>query len=150
MTQVVKKNNKHNREQQIQDPPQVKQEDTVQQGDSFEAQFDEEAGAVEFELVDGTSITIKEPKAKAFLLMNSWMQNASEEYKSDQFAAMKLAHSCMVNYSHPEKGNKIPTFDEFLDELEVEDIERVGAALGCFRNVFDRLADKAASISGTK
>lgn len=148
MNQVIKKNHKHNREQQIQDPPQVKQEDTVQPGD-FEIQFDEEAGIVEFQLENGTEIVIKEPKAKAFLLMNSWMQSAPEEYKSDQFAAMKLAHSCITKYSNPNKGSVIPTFNEFIDELEIEDIERVGAALGCFRKVFDRLAEKAASISGT-
>lgn len=142
MSQVIKKN-KSNPEKQIQNP---QEDNAVQQGDSFEVQFDEEAGIVEFSLENGAEITLKEPKAKAFLLMNSWMQSAPEEYKSNEFASMKLAHSCMIKYSHSEQGNASPKFEEFLDQLEVGDIERVAAALGCFRKVFNQLADKAASI----
>ncbi|MBD2256653.1 hypothetical protein [Pseudanabaena sp. FACHB-2040] len=117
--------------EQEQKPPTATPAAPEPEQEGYTVQHDEEAGTVTFALLDGTEYTIKEPKAKAFLLMQGWYAKAPSEYQSDAFATVKLVHGCI-------QGDK-PGFDAFVDALELEDMERLGAALSCFRGLGERV-----------
>lgn len=104
--------------------------------DSFEAIYDESTKEVRFELTSGIKIKLKSPKAKQFLLLDSFVKNAPEEYKTESFCTLKLASLCICKYGDKDSV----TFDELIDELEVEDIERVVAGLSFFRDKFEHLS----------
>ncbi|MBW4421191.1 MAG: hypothetical protein KME13_18480 [Myxacorys californica WJT36-NPBG1] len=130
MKPIIKKGMKDSLQEQSEAVEQQEEAKEVEEK-GYEVDYDSTLDTASVVLSSGTQITLKSPKAKALLKMQSWYENASEEYQSDSFAAMKLAHTCLINSNQ--------SFDEFLESLEIEDIERVGAALTCFRNVFDKL-----------
>jgi hypothetical protein len=134
---------KVNKPQQQQAPiPEATEPESNPEGYPVNLQFDELENRVTFQLYDGTQIELKSPKGKQFLQIQSWYQSAPEEYRSDVFSSIKLAHTCMVSYIPlNSKLSTVPSFEDFLDTLEVEDIERVGSALTCFRAV-RKLQDK--------
>ncbi|MGJ3244938.1 MAG: hypothetical protein ACFE0I_02555 [Elainellaceae cyanobacterium] len=99
----------------------------VEDSNQMEIEFDEDANTATFSLTTGHQLTLSEPKPKQFLLLESWLQNADEEYRSNSFVVMKLAQLCLVDMK--------VTFNQFLDMLDnFDDIERVAAAIGFFRN----------------
>ena len=89
-----------------------------------------ENNSVKFQLSNGTELTLREPIGKDFLLMESWFRSAAIEYRDPQIMLIKLASLVAT----PQIG-----FEQLFDSLvEFDDIERVAAAIGTFR---DRLSD---------
>ncbi|MEH1957665.1 hypothetical protein [Nostoc sp.] len=111
----------------------------VEKSDEFQAVYNQDEQTVDFELTDGTPIQVKSPKAKQFLLLEGFLKNSPEEYKTDSFAILKLASLCMTKFG---KKSKV-SFEELLEILELEDIERVAAAIGYFRDKLAYLGSKA-------
>jgi hypothetical protein len=110
--------------------------------DKFEVNYDSDKQQVKFKLLNGTEVEISSPKAKQFLLLESFIKSASEEYKTDSFIMLKLVSLCITKF-----GNKTSiTFNELLDLLEVEDIERLVAGLTFFRDKFDYIAKRGSSV----
>ncbi|MGV0103971.1 hypothetical protein NSTCB13_02617 [Nostoc sp. DSM 114160] len=104
-----------------------------EESNKFEAVYNQDEQTVDFELTDGTPVQVKSPKAKQFLLLEGFIKSSPEEYKTDSFAILKLASLCITKLG---KKSKV-SFEELLEILELEDIERVAAAIGHFR---DKLA----------
>jgi hypothetical protein len=94
-----------------------------------------EDGHVQATLKDGSTLVFREPKVKQFLLIESWLKDDKNEYHADTAAVLKMAHLCLVGDDR--------TFDEFLDELDIQDLEVLGQALSTFRSVFEFLATKS-------
>jgi len=120
--------------------PQVEEVFTLK-SDEFKVNLDSDTQTVKFELTDGTSVEMKSPKTRQFLLLESFMKSAEDEYKTESFMALKLASLCITKFGDKDKVS----FDELL-EIEIEDVERVAASLGCFRDKFEYLGRKSASI----
>jgi hypothetical protein len=109
----------------------------------FNVNHDPDNQVVSFELTDGTSVVMKSPKAKQFLLLESFAKQADQEYLTDSFIMLKLASVCITKY-----GNQSSiTFNDLMDNLELEDIERVVSALSFFRDKLDYLARKSAKAT---
>ena len=105
----------------------------------FEALYDSDTGVVTFELTDGTPVSMKSPKTRQFLLLESFMKQSPEEYKTESFLALKLASLCINKYA----GKSNISFEELIDILEIEDVERVAAALTFFQDKFVYLSKPA-------
>ncbi|AUT00891.1 hypothetical protein CLI64_11050 [Nostoc sp. CENA543] len=108
---------------------------------TFDVQYDDVLGTVSFELSDGTPIVMKKPKTRQLLLMQSWLETVSPEYRSNGFVALKLASLCTVKFGDADHA----TFDQLAD-VDFEDCERVVKALECFRDVFEHLQRKAGGV----
>lgn len=132
---------KKTKQSQLEQAPEP-QEGQQDQEQGIAVEYDEEAGTATVELCDGTSVTLKEPKARAILQMESWQKTAPPEKAGHGFAQVKLAHTCITTFNgKPEK----PGFDDFIDMLEVEDLEVLAAALACFPAI-QRLNRRAAAL----
>lgn len=105
---------------------------------SFTVEHDDEAGTVSFELADGTAVVLREPKAKQFLMVQSWIRKQpDEDLRSDEFAMLRLAHAASTG---------LPDWNTFLDNLEPEDMLRVVRAIGFFRDSIERFSRTAAQL----
>ena len=71
-------------------------------------------------------LLVSEPRAKHILLTEGGLTALGAEYCTDSMTAIYLVYRCS-DADHP-------TFDDFLDALEIEDIEVIGEALAIFRN----------------
>lgn len=107
--------------------------------ESVKVDFNQEEGTAKVDLVNGTTLTLKEPKAKSFIYLASRMETAPDWQKSATMSVYLLSHFMITEVS--KKGQKlpIPSFDEFMDMLEDDDIASVGAAFACFPDVFKRV-----------
>jgi len=71
-------------------------------------------------------LVVSEPRPKDILLTNGALRAMGVEYCTDEMTAIYLVWRCScADY---------PTFDDFLDALEIEDIEAIGETLATFRN----------------
>jgi hypothetical protein len=105
--------------------------------DAVAVQYDEQAGTATFELESGLTVVLKEPKAKDFIYLSSKLETVESWQRSPTMAAYILAHFMIESITGYEK---LPSFDEFLDLLADDDLERVGAAFTCFPNIAGRMA----------
>lgn len=105
--------------------------------------YNSESGKVTLILTNGDRLTLKEPKAKQLLLFQSAFSQSPEEMQSDAIATVRLAYHCVCQYERSGAQIETPSFDEFFDELEIDDIEGVGKGLEPFRDVLERLKSKA-------
>lgn len=112
---------------------------------TFDVFYDEDKGELKFNLSDGTLVEMRSPTAKILLLLESWYQNpkTSEDYKSTSFLMMKVASLCITKFGDKDKV----TFDEFVDKLSIEDLERVVKAVACFRDFFEYLQRRGGDTS---
>ena len=109
---------------------------------NFDVTYDSDTQTVFLTLKDGTAVEITSPKAKQFLLLESFVKSAAEEYKTDSFVMIKLASLCITKYGEA----KFITFDNLLDNLEIEDLERLVAGLTFFRDKLEYLTGRASNI----
>lgn len=110
--------------------------------DNFEAVYDSEKQQVHITLTNGKEVILNSPKAKQFLLLESFVKSTLDEYKTDSFVVLKLASVCITKY-----GDKSSvTFDELLEDLEIEDLERIVAGLTFFRDKLEYLTKRATDI----
>jgi hypothetical protein len=105
--------------------------------DAVAVQYDEQAGTATFHLESGLTVVLKEPKAKDFIYLSSKLETVESWQRSPTMAAYILAHFMIESITGYEK---LPSFDEFLDLLADDDLERVGAAFTCFPNIAGRMA----------
>lgn len=131
----------------VEEPKQPTQEEIVslpekEQSSEFQVEFNQEEGIVNFKLTDGTPVQMNSPKTRQFLLLESFVKSAESEYKTDSFIVLKLASLCITKFGAKDKIS----FEELIDTLEIEDVERVAAAIGCFQDKFKYLAGKSATI----
>lgn len=126
------------------DPPAIEADIDV---DSFEVSIDEDTGIHSFELCDGRTLGVVEPKAGHFLRVDAWRNNAPDDMNSDMIAGFRLLYNC-INVYKPvgQNAQPKPSFDAFLDSLEMTDIERVGAVLKSFRSFNEFVAKSAAKL----
>ena len=94
-------------------------------------------GTAEFTLRDGTVYRVREPNARALLLLQAWVAT-HPEYNTDSIVLIKLVYDSIVTPNRP------ATFELFFDTLAIVDIEVVASALATFRSVFDYIAKRAA------
>lgn len=107
--------------------------------DLIEVEFNEQAGTAKITLENGTSVTFKEPKAKAFVYFADAVQSSPES--GGIIATYRLAH-LMVAEWWPQQAIEpveIPSFDAFMDALGDSDLARVASAFACFPNILARL-----------
>lgn len=104
----------------------------------FQVEYNQEEGIASFSLEDGTAIVMKSPKTRQFLLLDSFMKSVDSDYKTESFVAVKLASLCITKFGDRDKV----TFDELLDNLEITDLERVAAAIMCFRDKLEAVGRK--------
>ncbi|ANV88495.1 hypothetical protein [Picosynechococcus sp. PCC 7117] len=125
-------------------PPKVVEApvETKPNSDEFQAKFNPDTQTAQFSLIDGTPVEIKSPKAKQFLLLDSFINHASEEYKTESFIFLKLASLCITSFGDKDSIS----FEELVDLLEIEDIERIGASMSFFRDKFDYLSRKSSNV----
>ncbi len=114
----------------------VFQSETVEESSEFKAEYDADAGIVSFELTDGTPVSMKSPKTRQFLLLESFMSTAEPEYRTNSFIALKLAALCITKYGK----NPSISFDNLVDNLELQDTERLAAGLAFFQDKFEYLS----------
>jgi hypothetical protein len=107
-------------------------------------------GQVRVELRDGAKVTFKEPKVRQFILMESWSKDpANKDYLTESGTVVKLAHSCITEVD----GEPFTQgFEDWVDNLNIRDMEAVGVALASFQSCFEylnELNEKAKSTTGT-
>jgi hypothetical protein len=98
--------------------------------------YNQEEGKVSFSLEDGTQVVMKSPKTRQFLLLESFIKSVEPEYKTESFIAIKLASLCITKFGNEDKIS----FDNLLDNLEINDLERVAEAITCFRDKLESIA----------
>jgi hypothetical protein len=101
-------------------------------------------GSVVVKTKDGTEYGMKEPRVKAFMELESWTNSDDPLVKTQLGVAMKVISLCI----HQKNGEpyKVTDFDQFCDDISVEDVEVLGAGLASFQSVFEYLNDKATNI----
>ncbi|MBD2452248.1 hypothetical protein H6G76_35145 [Nostoc sp. FACHB-152] len=113
-----------------------------EKSDEFQAAYDPDNQTVSFELVDGTPVVMKSPKVKQFGLLESFIKQSPQEYLTDTFTLIKLASLCITKF-----GDKSSvSFDQLINTLEIEDLERMVAGLGFFRDKLDYLTRKKPAV----
>ncbi|MFS0515146.1 hypothetical protein ACEYW6_10535 [Nostoc sp. UIC 10607] len=117
----------------------VLQSETVEESSEFKAEYDADTGIVTFELTDGTPVSMKSPKTRQFLLLESFLNSAEPEYKTESFLALKLSALCIIKYG---KNTSI-SFDNLIDNLELQDMERLAAGLAFFQDKLEYLSKAA-------
>ncbi|MBD2515189.1 hypothetical protein H6G93_09245 [Nostoc sp. FACHB-973] len=131
------------------DKPSIKKSEGVEsptnQTSTFDVEHKVDEQIVTFHLINGKRVSMRSPNTKQFLLLQSWLQSVEQEFKSDQLVAIKLASLCIIEFD----GKPKITFDELLDSLEFDDLERVAAAISLFRDKIDALSARA-STNGSK
>lgn len=113
----------------------TKVEESLEVPVSFQAIHDEINNTVTFDLINGKTVVIKEPSTKQILLLEGFIKSHTEEYRTDAFIMLAIASYSIVKYGD---RNKI-TFDELLDELELDDMERLATAMSHFQSFFSKL-----------
>jgi hypothetical protein len=117
----------------------VLQSETVEESSEFKAEYDADAGIVSFQLTDGTPVVMKSPKTRQLLLLESFLNSAEPEYKTESFLALKLSALCIIKYG---KNSSI-SFDNLIDNLELQDMERLAAGLAFFQDKLEYLSKAA-------
>lgn len=122
-----------------------------EQKEQKQIQLDElENNQVGVELTTGEYYVLKEPKALSFIELESW-RNSDEGklYGTTELGlTLKIISLSIcgrkIQSSDEIQPYKLPSngFVDFADNLALEDVERLGAALTFFRTVFEYLASK--------
>ena len=105
-------------------------------------QFDSDSGKVIFSLQNRDRITLSPPKAKAFLLLQSWYSSTPIEERSDAIAMVRMAYYCISQFERNQIIIEKPLFSEWFDGLEFEDIETIGKAVNFFRDILEKNTPK--------
>jgi len=104
--------------------------------------FDSESGKVVFTLQNSDRITLSQPKAKAFLLLQSWYSSTPIEERSDAIAMVRMAYYCISQFERNQIIIEKPLFSEWFDELEFGDVETIGKAIAFFRDILEKNTPK--------
>ena len=105
-------------------------------------QFDSDSGKVFFTLQNNDRITLSPPKAKAFLLLQSWYSSTPIEERSDAIAMVRMAYYCISQFERDKAVIEKPLFSDWFDELEFGDVETIGKAIAFFRDILEKNTPK--------
>jgi len=108
--------------------------------------FDADSGKVIFTLQNDDRITLSPPKAKAFLLLQSWYSSTPIEERSDAIAMVRMAFYCITQFERNKVVIDKPTFSDFFDGLEFEDVETIGKAVNNFRDILEKNTSKQTDV----
>ena len=109
---------------------------------SAEVKFDSDSGKVFFTLQNNDRIILSPPKAKAFLLLQSWYSSTPIEERSDAIAMVRMAYYCISQFERDKVIIEKPLFSEWFDELEFGDVETIGKAIAFFRDILEKNTPK--------
>ena len=109
---------------------------------SAEVKFDSDSGKVFFTLQNNDRIILSPPKAKAFLLLQSWYSSTPIEERSDAIAMVRMAYYCISQFERNQIVIDKPLFSEWFDELEFGDVEVIGKAIAFFRDILEKNTPK--------
>ena len=109
---------------------------------SAEVKFDSDSGKVFFTLQNNDRITLSQPKAKAFLLLQSWYSSTPIEERSDAIAMVRMVYYCISQFERNQIVIDKPLFSEWFDELEFGDVEVIGKAIAFFRDILEKNTPK--------
>lgn len=98
--------------------------------------------SVSVTLRNGDVYTLREPKVRAFMQIESWTNSDDPMVKTKTGLAMKVISVCIKAKNG--EPYQIANFEDFCDEVDVRDMEVFGAALANFRSVFEYLEARAA------
>jgi hypothetical protein len=140
------------------DTPKDIEPETIEKPKAFTYAYDDELGTVDFELTDGTPVTLRSPRTRDFLTVSSWLSTADAELQSDQMSILRMAAACMAKLGNGKAALTHVTLDQLLDKLDEtndpEDITRLAIAVNCFRDQLerffkrDRVRSPEATVSG--
>ena len=105
-------------------------------------QFDSDSGKVIFTLQNNDRIILSPPKAKAFLLLQSWYSSTPIEERSDAIAMVRMAYYCISQFERDKAVIEKPLFSDWFDELEFGDVETIGKAIAFFRDILEKNTPK--------
>lgn len=108
--------------------------------------FDSDSGKVVFTLQNSDRITLSQPKAKAFLLLQSWYSSTPIEERSDAIAMVRMAYYCISQFERNQIIIEKPLFSEWFDELEFGDVETIGKAIAFFRDILEKNTPKQTNV----
>ena len=109
-------------------------------------QFDSDSGKVVFTLQNSDRIILSQPKAKAFLLLQSWYSSTPIEERSDAIAMVRMAYYCISKFERNQIVIDKPLFSEWFDDLDFDDIEVIGKAVNHFRDILEKHTPKNTNI----
>ena len=109
---------------------------------SAEVKFDSDSGKVFFTLQNNDRITLSPPKAKAFLLLQSWYSSTPIEERSDAIAMVRMAYYCISQFERDKAVIEKPLFSDWFDGLEFGDVETIGKAIAFFRDILEKNTPK--------
>ena len=117
--------------------------------DTLQVTHDTDRNLVVFQLNE-VPICLREPIAKDFMMLEGWLSRVSEDYKSIDFALVKLASLCSI--ADAESGAKPIGFETMTNNfITFDDADRVGRAIAFFRDPvgewISRLAKRAADAN---
>ena len=105
-------------------------------------QFDSDSGKVIFTLQNDDRITLSPPKAKAFLLLQSWFSSTPPDERSDAISMIRMAYYCISQFERDKVIIDKPLFSDWFDGLEFEDVEVIGKAIAFFRDILEKNTPK--------
>ena len=105
-------------------------------------QFDSDSGKVIFTLQNNDRITLSPPKAKAFLLLQSWFSSTPPDERSDAISMIRMAYYCISQFERDKVIIDKPLFSDWFDGLEFEDVEVIGKAIAFFRDILEKNTPK--------
>ena len=105
-------------------------------------QFDSDSGKVFFTIQNNDRITLSPPKAKAFLLLQSWYSSTPIEERSDAIAMVRMAYYCISQFERDKAVIEKPLFSDWFDGLEFGDVETIGKAIAFFRDILEKNTPK--------
>ena len=104
--------------------------------------FDADSGKVIFTLQNDDRITLSPPKAKAFLLLQSWFSSTPPDERSDAISMIRMAYYCISQFERDKVIIEKPLFSEWFDGLEFGDVETIGKAIAFFRDILEKNTPK--------
>ena len=113
---------------------------------SVEVKFDSDSGKVVFTLQNNDRITLSPPKAKAFLLLQSWFSSTPPDERSDAISMIRMAYYCISQFERDKVVIEKPSFSDWFDGLEFEDVEVIGKSIAFFRSVLEKHTPKQTNI----
>jgi len=104
--------------------------------------FDADSGKVIFTLQNNDRITLSPPKAKAFLLLQSWFSSTPPDERSDAISMIRMAYYCISQFERDKVIIDKPLFSDWFDDLEFGDVEVIGKAIAFFRDILEKNTPK--------
>jgi len=122
-------------------------DNTIETSSTLSAvKFDSDSGKVVFTLQNSDRITLSPPKAKAFLLLQSWYSSTPIEERSDAIAMVRMAYYCISKFERNQIIIDKPLFSEWFDDLDFDDIEVIGKAVNHFRDILEKHTPKQTNV----